>query len=90
MIRAVVLDMDGVIRHLDKETAEKAAGSIGFTYQELMTCSGTTIRLLSYSVEGRRERIGGTRFSLLILDSKGSHRMFYGVTFLRNPILTVM
>jgi putative hydrolase of the HAD superfamily len=28
--------MDGVIRHLDKETAEKAAGSIGFTYQELM------------------------------------------------------
>ena len=36
MIRAVVLDMDGVIRHLDLKTAEKASQSIGFSYTELM------------------------------------------------------
>ncbi|MCK4566751.1 MAG: HAD-IA family hydrolase [Candidatus Thorarchaeota archaeon] len=36
MFKALVLDLDGVIRHLDLETAERAAQSIGFTYNELM------------------------------------------------------
>lgn len=37
MIRAIVLDMDGVIRHIDLETAEKATRSINLTFDELMT-----------------------------------------------------
>jgi putative hydrolase of the HAD superfamily len=32
----LILDLDGVIRHIDIETAEKAAQSIGFSYDELM------------------------------------------------------
>ena len=35
MLKALVLDMDGVIRHLDIEMAEKASKSIGFHYEEL-------------------------------------------------------
>lgn len=34
--KVLILDLDGVIRHLDVETAERAAQSIGFTYTELM------------------------------------------------------
>ena len=36
MFKALVLDLDGVIRHLDLEIAERAAQSIGFSYNELM------------------------------------------------------
>ena len=34
--KVLILDLDGVIRHLDMDTAERAAQSIGFTYNELM------------------------------------------------------
>ncbi|MFW9800524.1 MAG: HAD-IA family hydrolase [Candidatus Thorarchaeota archaeon] len=37
MIRAIVLDMDGVIRHIDLEKAEKASQSINLTFDELMS-----------------------------------------------------
>lgn len=36
MVKAVVLDMDGVIRHLDVEYAERVAQTIGFSLDELM------------------------------------------------------
>jgi len=36
MIKAIVVDMDGVIRHIDIETAEDLAQSIGFTSSKLM------------------------------------------------------
>ena len=36
MFKALVLDLDGVIRHLDIEIAERAAQSIGFSHNELM------------------------------------------------------
>ncbi|MGY5863169.1 MAG: hypothetical protein RTV41_01050 [Candidatus Thorarchaeota archaeon] len=36
MVEAVFLDMDGVIRHLDIEVAERASQSIGFSFEELM------------------------------------------------------
>jgi len=36
MVKAVVLDMDGVIRHLDLDVAEKASQSRGFNFDELM------------------------------------------------------
>jgi HAD superfamily hydrolase (TIGR01509 family) len=35
MVQALVLDMDGVIRHLDIEVAERTSQSIGFHYDEL-------------------------------------------------------
>jgi putative hydrolase of the HAD superfamily len=35
MVQALVLDMDGVIRHLDIEVAERASQSIGFHFDEL-------------------------------------------------------
>lgn len=36
MVSAVVLDLDGVIRHLDVEEAERASQSIGFDFENLM------------------------------------------------------
>jgi putative hydrolase of the HAD superfamily len=36
MVKALILDMDGVVRHLDMEVAERASQSIGFGYEELM------------------------------------------------------
>ncbi|MFW9834855.1 MAG: HAD-IA family hydrolase [Candidatus Thorarchaeota archaeon] len=35
MLKALVLDMDGVIRHLDVDAAERASQSIGFHFDEL-------------------------------------------------------
>lgn len=53
--KILILDLDGVIRHIDLETAERAAQSIGFTYTELMK----TIWYNEYSYEilcGRSSR----------------------------------
>ncbi|MFW9869739.1 MAG: HAD family hydrolase [Candidatus Thorarchaeota archaeon] len=36
MVHAIILDMDGVIRHLDMNVAENASQSIGFNFEELM------------------------------------------------------
>ncbi|MFX1482626.1 MAG: HAD-IA family hydrolase [Promethearchaeota archaeon] len=36
MEKAVILDMDGVIRHLDREVAENASRLKGFDFEELM------------------------------------------------------
>lgn len=36
MTKTLILDLDGVIRHLDLEVAEKASQSICFSYDELM------------------------------------------------------
>jgi len=35
-VRVIIFDLDGVIRHLDLDTAERAAQSIGFSYDELI------------------------------------------------------
>ena len=36
MATALVLDMDGVVRHVDIEASEAASKAIGFSYRELM------------------------------------------------------
>ncbi|MFX0108241.1 MAG: HAD family hydrolase [Candidatus Hodarchaeota archaeon] len=37
MDKGLVLDMDGVIRHIDLDIAENVAKSLGFTYEEIMS-----------------------------------------------------
>ncbi|MHA1905192.1 MAG: HAD family hydrolase [Candidatus Thorarchaeota archaeon] len=51
MARALVLDMDGVIRHVDLEASEDASQAIGFSYNELM-------EILWYSEIGNQLLIG--------------------------------